>query len=87
MPAPPSASVFCRCGTRTALTTTQDDADLVLDAVTDADGRAVVDAVMFDRRADIHLYYYVTRFTRLAPVQVGVARSATMCRRAYPPPP
>lgn len=64
----------------TSTTLTQDDADLVLDAVTDADGRAVVDAAMFDGLADIHLYYYVDAVHAPGPGSaVGAARSATMC--------
>lgn len=61
-------------------TLTQDDADLVVEAVTDADGCATADVPMFDRRADIHLYYSVDAVYEPEPgSDVGPARSATMC--------
>lgn len=64
----------------TSTTLTQDQADIVLTARTDADGRAIVDATMFDRRGDIHLYYYIDALHEAsAAPAVGGARSVTMC--------
>lgn len=60
----------------TASTLTQDEAPVVIEAVTDSRGIATVDATMFDRIGDIHHYTTVDAVCR--PADGPIVRSASM---------